>query len=420
MIEDFLQLFDVSPLLRQVVVAMVAGGLIGIEREKQGQKFAGLRTLTILAGIGPPVVFYARVADTPWPVLLYLGLTAVIALYIGHVRFKVQGSDVGFTTSVTVFLVGTLGVLVGYDHLVVAIAMALITTVLLAEKRQLHGYVDKLTYEELTDALKFGALVVVLYPILPTEPVGPFGAIDLREVLIFAVFVLLVEFAAYVSMRQFGGTRGLQVTGVLGGSANSLATAGVMARIPNRSPDALESAAAGLLLAAGSMMVRNVAIAAVVAFPIVAAVWRPVGVMLAIVLGAATYWWYRGRDGDHYEVDFESPLSFAAAGKFAAFYAAIAVASAAAAETVGETGLYVTALAGGLVSSAAVAVTAGSVLHEGAVSVDTAGGMVVLGIAASLVSKIVLIVAANRELRFGTALPMGVAGVVGTIVLLVF
>lgn len=407
-----LEIFSVPALLGHVVTAIAIGGLIGLERERV-DKFAGVRTMALLAGTGPPVVEIARRADLPLLVGVYLALAAAVALAVAYVRFELRGDEIGFTTTVTVFLVGVLGVLVGYGLLFEATSIAVITALLLTEKERITGFIDRLSDEELSDSMKLGALVFVLYPILPTEALGPYNVVNLREVLVFAIFVLLIQFGAYVSMRQFGGSTGLQVTGLLAGGANSLAAAGVLARLAKQSREAVSAASSALLLATGSMIVRNVAIASVIAVPLLWELWPPVAVMLTVTLGLA---YVSARDDDTYnefDFDFDSPFSFRAAAKFALAYVAIVLASVAGEELFGELGLYVTAFAGGLVSSAAVAVSGATVYTEGTAGTGTAAGMVLVGILGSLVAKIVLVELLNDEMRTKATVPMAIVGVAG-------
>ena len=404
---------DVPTLFEQVVIALAIGGLIGLEREKEPGKFAGLRTLALLCAAGPLFVTIANETAMDWLVGLYLVLAIVLAISIAAIRFQLTGEDVGFTTSVTVVLVGLLGLLVGFDLYFEAVAVAIIAAFLLAEKEFMVGYVDNLTYQELTDSMKLGALVFILYPILPPAPIDPWGVVDPREVLLFAILVLSIEFAAYASMRQFGAQRGLQLTGLLAGFANSFATAAVMARLANRGERALDAASSGLMLSVNSMIIRNIGLASIIAIPLFALLWAPGAVMLAVAFGVA--WWLL-RNGDAEEsidLDLDSPFSARAAVKFAGIYVAILVVSVLAEELYGEAGVLATAYIGGLVSSAAVAVSAGSLYNTGAIGAGAAAGMVILGILASLTSKIVLVELINGKMRRTGILPMAVIGLVG-------
>lgn len=417
---EIANVFDVHEVLLQFLVAFAIGGLIGLEREKEEEKYAGLRTLALLCGSGPVIVYYGELSGYPQLTGLYLALALVLAIGIAAVRYSVARDDLGFTTSVTVFLVALLGVLVGYGRYVEASSIAIITAFVLAQKRHMRSYVQNLTYQELTDSLKLAALVFILYPILPAEPIDPYGVVSLQEVLIFAIFVLLIEFAAYVSMRQFGGSKGLQITGLLAGMANSFATAAVMARMANQSREALDSASSGIMLSVISMIVRNVGLASILAFAIFWTIWQPAVVMIVVGFAIAYVLLKWGNQYDDLDIEIDSPFSFGSAAKFAVIYIAITVVSVAAQELFGDIGLLATAYTGGLVSSAAVSVSAATVYNQGAASVEAAGGMVMLGIVASLTSKIVLVELINGRMRTKAMLPMAVVGIVGLGVYLLF
>lgn len=416
---SFSSVFEIHELLQQIVIATAIGGLIGLEREigeDESNKFAGLRTLALLCGAGPLIVYYAEIAELPIFVGFYLALGLLLALSIAQIRFRLAEEDVGFTTTVTVFLVTLFGVLIGYGQYFEAVSAAIITAFILAEKRQMFRYVNNLNYQELTDTMKLGALVFILYPILPAEPIDPYSVIILRDVLVFAIFVLLIEFAAYVSMRQFGGSRGLEVTGLLAGMANSFATAAVMARMANKSERALDPASSGIMLSVASMIVRNVGIATVLALGIFTVLWMPLVGMLIVTMLIIGYLLREGSRHDDLDMSIDSPFSFKSAVKFSFIYIAITVVSVLSQQYFGEAGLLATAYAGGLVSSAAVAVSAATVYNSGAVGVNAAGGMVILSILASLTSKIVLIETINGEMRNKAVLPMAIIGIIGVLI----
>jgi len=412
------ELFEVPTLLVQVVVAIATGGLIGLERERlPARKYAGLRTLALLCGAGPVVVYVGQL-DGSSAILglflgIYLSLAAAVALSVVLIRFSLEEADIGFTTSVTVFLVGLLGVLIGYERYFESTSIVIIAVLVLAERDRLHRYVDSLSDQELLDTLKLGALVFILYPILPSEPIDPYDAVVLQDVLLFVIFVLLIQFAAYLSMAQLGGSRGLAVTGLLAGGANSFAAAGVLARLAKQSREAVTAASFALLLATLTMILRNVGIAVALAYPILWTVSAPAAVMVAVTLAAAGLVWWNGETHEEFDIDLDSPFSFRAAAKFSVAYIAILLVSVGGEEVAGDIGLYATAFAGGLISSAAVSVTAATVLSNGGVGAQAAAGMVLLGIAASLTSKIVLVEWVNDEMRSRAAAPMVLIGLAG-------
>ncbi|MDY6771287.1 MAG: DUF4010 domain-containing protein [Candidatus Nanohaloarchaea archaeon] len=402
----------VPELLQEVLLALAIGGLIGLERENEPQrKYAGLRTLALLCGAGPAIVSLAEHTGSMFLTPLYLGLAVMLSLSIVGVRVFFE-EGVGFTTSMAAFMVAILGLLVGYNMYFEATALTIFTVTLLAEKEKLHDYLGKLTDDEISDAMKLGLLVFVLLPILPAKPVDPLGAIHLQKVLVLAIFVLLIEFVAFISMRQLEGSHGLYLTGLLGGVANSFATMGVLARISNQNDSLRGSVSAAAMLATVSMIVRNVTIAAAIQVTMLTYLWKPAAVMVvvALVLG------YIMRD-DVAERDFavpmDSPFSFVSAAKFSLAFIAIAVVSTLAESVAGSYGLYATAYVGGLVSSTAVATSAVTLLTGGTASLPTAAGMVLIGIFASISSKMFLVETVNRDLRRTVTASLLVIGLAG-------
>ena len=412
-----IEAFPVPTLLGNVLVALAMGGLVGLERERrEPRKYAGLRTLAILCAAGPLVVYIAELSSGSAIIAIYLGLAGAISLLVAYIRFVLPEAEFGLTTSVTVFVVALLGLLVGYGRLLVATGIAIVLVVILTEKERLHSYVAELSDQELRDSLTIGALIFILYPIVPETPVDPWGILVLRDVLLFTIFVLSIQFLSYALMRQYGGSRGIALTGVLAGGANSFATAGVLGRLASQSRQTVDPVAAALLLATAAMVVRNVAIAIILAVGLFPSLWRPALVMFALLVGTASLVWWRGDIVDDIDIDLGSPLSIPAAVKFSVAYIAILGSAVLAEALLGDLGLYLTAFAGGLVSSAAVAVTAATVFTDGTIPPEQAAGMVVIGIAASFATKIMVVEVGGAQLRRKAVIPLAVIGTLGVVV----
>ncbi|MFB6242017.1 MAG: MgtC/SapB family protein [Candidatus Nanosalina sp.] len=416
-------MFGVPELLMEVVTATAIGGLIGLEREHAEQKkYAGIRTLSLLGGIAPGVVAASEHASTAAFVAVYLALAAAISVGVAVVRFHVEGEDMGFTTSAAVFVVAVLGLLVGYNLYSEATSIAILVTLLLAEKRTLHSYVDKLKKEEISRALQLGALAFVLLPVLPSTAVGPFSAIVPQQVLLLAIFVLSIEFLSYISLRQLQ-TAGIYLTGALGGGASSFATTGVMARMARERPEILKPASAAVNLATLTMVARNIGIATLIFLPVVknsplqlSQLYFPV-IGLSIPLLAASYL-SRAEESEGFDMEIDSPFSLRSGAKFALVFVAVSITSVAAEELLGVAGVYLTAFTGGLVSSAAVVTSAATSFTSGSIGMGVASAMILLSIAGSIVSKMLLVEIANQEMRSRVSIPMLFAITAGIIVFL--
>src|SRR5665811_1005962 len=90
--------------------------------------------------------------------------------------------DIGFTTEVAAILVFWIGYLL-HTHEAPAIALGIVLTIFLASKRALHDFVrEQMSTTEFYATLKFLAVVLVIYPILPDQGMGPLGFFNPREI----------------------------------------------------------------------------------------------------------------------------------------------------------------------------------------------------------------------------------------------
>ncbi len=410
-------MLGVPELLMEALMAIAMGGLIGLERENTpDKKYAGVRTLSLLAGVAPGVVAISGKAGTPLFVAIYLAMVSAIALGVVLVRMYQEGEHIGFTTSVAVFVAAVLGIMIGYDLYQEATALAIISVLLLAEKRTFNRYIDRMGSKDISQALQLAAIAFILLPILPSHAVTPFNIVP-RNVMLLVVFVLALEFLAYISIRQLSGSSGIYLTGLLGGVASSFATTGVMSRIAGENPDLKNSVSSSLLLTNSSMIIRNVAIATAIFLPFLATnpsiirqLYVPATGMVLPLMGIA---YLLKQQTENIDLEIESPFSLKSGIKFATIFLAVAVASETLKQTLGSAGLYITALAGGMVSSAAVATSAASSFTSGGLGIDVTLGMVLLSIVGSTGSKIVLIEVTNSDLRHNVSLPIAFSGLFG-------
>ncbi|HET7292190.1 MAG TPA: MgtC/SapB family protein, partial [Vicinamibacteria bacterium] len=129
--------------IRDFSIALLIGALVGVERErsKAGESpvaFAGLRTFILLAEAGAVSAWLSLKVATPWIFVATLGAVAA-AVLIGYVlenRAAPQGS-IGMTTEVAAITVALLGGMVMYGFPEIAVALAIVTSSVLAFKQPL-------------------------------------------------------------------------------------------------------------------------------------------------------------------------------------------------------------------------------------------------------------------------------------------
>jgi uncharacterized membrane protein (DUF4010 family) len=377
--------------LDEILLALALGALVGLEREGvPDRKYAGVRTLSLFCAAGPVAVILAGKAlmGTVLPVGIYIVLGAVFSLLVVYMRVRSDQDDLGLTTSSTVFLMGLVGVLVGYEQHFEAVAVTLVTVLLLSEKDMFTKYTALLSSEELSDAVKLGILALVLYPVLPSGAVDPYGVLFLRKALLFVIFILLVQFVAYVSLRWLQSSISFIASAGLGGVVSSLAVVTALSDY-YRDGSIREAAYAGGVIAVVGAVIRNGFIAVTLAPELLTHLLVP---FAAAAMAGTVFvaWYYRQTTGEiDIDIGSESPFSFTAAFKFGIFFLGILMMAEVAQQYFSALGIYATAFIAAIGSSTAVVASAVTLLQSGTITVSEAAFMVVIGGLSSMSSKLV-------------------------------
>jgi uncharacterized membrane protein (DUF4010 family) len=376
-------------------LAAALGLFLGLERE-WSHKTAGVRTFALISLLA--AVFSVIGRET----LLVIGGGLIIAL---SVLLAVEGilneeSGLSLTTSVSMLVAYGVGALVADGFILEGVTVAVLSSLLLVFKRELHSIAWGLSRQEIRSITEFAILAFVIYPLLPAEPVPTSSvsvgvtsvdvSVEPRVVWLMVVTVAAIGIVNYVIVRNYD-SRGIAVTGFVGGLASSTAVVGTMLDHVRQHPDASAYAVAAILLADAAMAARNLFIA--IGFtltadrPVLLAAAAPLGVVIvgAVVLAAVTGEWR-----ESVEMDLESPFSLRNALGFGAVFAVIVVAAAVADAQFGVAGLYLTAVISGLVSSAGVTASAVSLYRTGAIGSTAAVSAILLATASSIAVKAAL------------------------------
>ena len=372
----------------RVALAGALGLFLGLERE-WSQKPAGIRTFSLISLLG--AVFAVLDRD----VLLGLGGLLVI---VQGVLLAVEGladdeEGLSLTTSVSMLVASGVGALAASGFVLLAVAVTVLSSLVLVLKRELHSFAWGLSREELRSATEFAILAFVIYPLLPTEPyVIDVGAetltIELRIVWLMVVTVAGIGIVNYAIVQTYGG-RGIAVTGFFGGLASSTAVVGAMLDHVRQQPRATPFAVAAILLANAAMAARNLVIA--VAFTVTNGLLLgaivPLGTLVVgcVGLAAVTADWH-----ETVEMELETPFSLQNALLFGGLFLLVVVAGGLAQLQFGTAGLFVTMALSGLVSSAGATTSAVLLYRGGGIDAPTAATAVLIATAASVVVKVAL------------------------------
>lgn len=332
--------------LLRLLVAGLLGGIIGLERERahgDGAHFAGVRTFPIFALLGAGLTLAAGEVGT----VVAAGFVAMAALVVVSYLRSSRDGDLGATTESAALATYAIGVLAGTGALLVAGAAGITVAILLASKQRLEGLTRALSREELEATLTLAALAAVILPVLPDTPLGPWGVWNPRALWAMVVLVCGLSFVAFVAMRIWGSTRGLYLSGLLGGLVSSTAATVSFAA---RSTEAVAHATAFAVatgLACLVMLVRIGILVAVVNRDLLV----PLAPFLAASLaGGAIALAFIARRAPVAEAAgprVTNPFRLAEALKFAALYGVVLLLVAAAGHWLGTWGVVVAAVVAG-------------------------------------------------------------------------
>lgn len=377
-----------SPVAR-IALAATLGLFLGLERE-WSQKSAGIRTFALTSLLAAVFVILDRES------LLVVGGVLVIAQ---GVLLAVQGlvtdDDAGLslTTSVSMLVAYGVGALVADEFIIEGVTVAVLSSLLLVLKRELHDIAWGLSRQELRSVTEFAILAFVIYPLLPVDAidldlVATTVPIEPRIAWLMVVMVAGIGIVNYAVVTNYGG-RGIAVTGFFGGLASSAAVVGTMLDHIRQRPDATAYAIAAVLLANAAMALRNLGIALV--FTVGGGMlWGAVVPLGAIVVGSFLIAAYVADWSEQVDISLDNPFSLRNALAFGVVFFAVLVAGAVAEIHLGRLGFYATAAATGLVSSAGATASAVMLYRVGDIDGGTAVVAILLATASSILVKVAL------------------------------
>lgn len=334
--------------LQAFATSIGIGLLIGLERERQSDLKAGLRTFALVGLLGCISALLAQITDSGW--ILAAGLLAIAAMMIAaHVADPLDTGDPGTTSVVALLVCYALGAMVWFGYTSNAVMLAIATTVLLYFKTELHGISKSLTHVDLLSILQFGVLSLVILPILPDRNFGPYQALNPHNIWWMVVLISGVSLAGYAALRLTGARHGAALIGIFGGMVSSTATTMIFARHARANVDLGRTAMVVILLANIVVMVRLGVVSVAVAPAIVEALFGVLGCGIALGVAATLWGWRQLEGGSTLPMpNVTNPTEIRTALTFGGLYALVLVLSAWLQDIAGSRGIYLLALASGL------------------------------------------------------------------------
>ncbi len=406
---------EVWKLYEPYVVALLLGGLIGVEREFKKQRegkasFGGVRTFTLISLLG--ALSGALSQHFGFPVV-YISLLGLIVL-IGISEFLERAP--GLTSEISGVITYLIGLLCHTGNYELAALITISIFSVLSFKEQMHKFVKHLTLEDLYAFLKFAAVTVVIYPLLPDRS---FYGINPREVWTMVVIISSIDFLGYI-LTKFAGERGVVIAGLIGGLVSSTAVTATFSPLARLNPALVREYAAGVVGASAIMFPRMTVLAAIVSPAF--AKFLIVPSLVAFVLGIAyAYWLTTSSSKRQAQVKVSNPFELSTALKFGLFYAFILFLSRTALNYFGDFGLYVVSAISGLSDVDAITLSVSKLFSSGSVALISGIVAVLLAAFVNTVFKWFLTVSMGTKELFKQSTPgfllLAVGEVAGVVVL---
>ena len=378
--------------------ALALGLLVGVERyrgrEPGEKKSAGVRTFAIFCLLGALCGIFATTALTA------VTFAAVAALVlVGY--YRSPSDSLGLTTELAALLVFWIGYLLS-THETAAISLGIVLTIFLASKRTLHHFVrEQISEAEFEATLKFLAVVMVIYPILPDLEMGPYGFFNPRQIWGLVILVSTISYVGYFLIRWFGKRRGLMLGSLAGGIVSTTAVTMSLAERARAAPEASRLMGAVAVLANAVQGPRLLLLLWVVNPGFARSLAVPLLGMA--VLGFAGSWLLIRSTDSNSEIDFplQNPYSFKPALKFGLFFVAILLLVEAAGYWLGDRGTLIASGIAGAGSTSAVALSVSELLEQGSLAPVVAAGSIIVAISTNALFKWVLAwVNGTRQMAF--------------------
>ncbi|MDX1414232.1 MAG: MgtC/SapB family protein [Candidatus Promineifilaceae bacterium] len=376
-------------------VALFIGLLVGLQREysydqtlqTNEKAFGGVRTFALYGLLGCAGAYLADLFTQP---LIFIATLLAVALLIA-VSYYVTAlaGKQGMTTEVAALVTVAAGALCYWDQIALAVALGVITTALLSFKIELHGFVERLTRDDIVAALKFALITAIILPILPNEAIWPppFDVLNPYRIWLMVVLISGISFLGYVLFKLLGSRRGISLTGLLGGLVSSTATTLSFSQRSRNNIDLAKPFAMAIIIAWTVMFIRVLIEVFVVNRALFEVVWLPVAIPGIAALAFAAYLFLSPHDDDEEDVVVSNPFELRSAITFGLLFGVILLIAHAAQLYLGDTGVYISSFVSGLADVDAITLSVAELSGSGELSLTVAARAIVIAIMANTLVK---------------------------------
>ncbi|MGR2802166.1 MgtC/SapB family protein [Vibrio harveyi] len=408
-------------LIWNLFVALLLGAIVGTQRgwvmrnSVEGSRVAGIRTFSLVGLLGGLVGILANLYT---PLLLGFALIALVILAcIAFVIQQRKSEDISITGVVSLIITFVLGSLAVSGEPVLAAAAAVITAVVLDNKRELHQALQRLQEYELDAALRLLLISIVLLPLLPNQAYGPWNALNPYEIWWMVVLIASISFVGYFAIKIGGAKRGILFTSVFAGLSSSTALTLQFSHLSREQSSISPLLASGILLSCGTMFPRLLIVLSVINPQLVTLLWSIVMIMMIALYFPAWWIWRRSEVGKVEQSNKQTnPLALQSALFFGVVLAVIMLLSHALSDLFGNAGVVILSALSGITDVDAISLALGRQSTQ-TLSVETAALGILIAASVNTVVKMGMVVAIGDKALWRRVAPVMVGCVLSGAIL---
>ncbi|WP_172580839.1 MgtC/SapB family protein [Vibrio harveyi] len=408
-------------LIWNLFVALLLGAIVGTQRgwvmrnSVEGSRVAGIRTFSLVGLLGGLVGILANLYT---PLLLGFALIALVILAcIAFVIQQRKSEDISITGVVSLVITFVLGSLAVSGEPVLAAAAAVITAVVLDNKRGLHQALQRLQEYELDAALRLLLISIVLLPLLPNQAYGPWNALNPYEIWWMVVLIASISFVGYFAIKIGGAKRGILFTSVFAGLSSSTALTLQFSHLSREQSSISPLLASGILLSCGTMFPRLLIVLSVINPQLVTLLWPIVMIMMIALYFPAWWIWRRSEVGKVEQSNKQTnPLALQSALFFGVVLAVIMLLSHALSDLFGNAGVLILSALSGITDVDAISLALGRQSTQ-TLSVETAALGILIAASVNTVVKMGMVVAIGDKALWRRVAPVMVGCVLSGAIL---
>jgi uncharacterized membrane protein (DUF4010 family) len=376
-------------------VALGIGLIIGAERERnndagKGNAIAGVRTFSIASLLGATSYLIH--------IWLHIAILISVMIFVTVAYHKNKEQDLGLTTEISLLFTITLGGLT-ITNPSLAASLAIATALLLLVKKRLHGFVlETITKSELYQFLMLAAATLIILPIVPNAFIGPFDAINPRNLWLIVIFIMSINALGHLALRLLGQRIGLPIVGFVSGFISSIATVGSMGERAKQQPKLCGAAVCGATLSSLATIIQlSMLLAAIHPATLNALKWPLIfGAFAIAIFGLILTFQLLQQQSSRIPIA-EKSFSIKTAFWFAGMIAIVLIVSAALMSWFGQKGLIFASGIAGLADAHSPSISIATMAASGKITIDNTAVPILVALSINSLSKGVMAILSGSK-----------------------